>query len=77
MMKRDLMKSLDFADIFETIEKFPRKITDDKVLMQLAEMPKFKIKNRFINEQRKLLKSNIEKEMEKLYFMKEEYKGTY
>jgi hypothetical protein len=46
MMKKDLMKSKDFGDIFETLESYPRKVTDQdaNTLIQTAEMPKYKIK---------------------------------
>jgi hypothetical protein len=38
-MKKDLMKSKDFAEIFETLESFPRKFTDGNILIQTSEMP--------------------------------------
>jgi hypothetical protein len=48
MMKRDLMKSKDFGEIFETLESFPRKVKDINTLIQTSEMPKYKIKGRRI-----------------------------
>ncbi len=33
MMKKDLMKSKDFGDIFETLESYPRKVVDDNTLL--------------------------------------------
>ena len=46
MMKKYLMRSKDFGDIFETLESYPRKVTDQdaNTLIQTAEMPKYKIK---------------------------------
>ena len=46
MMKKDLMRSKDFGDIFETLESYPRRVNDvdAKALIQTAEMPKYKIK---------------------------------
>ena len=71
------MKSADFADIFETLESFPKKIQEDKNLIQIADIPKYKVKNRYINFKRQEKRKLIEEEMEKLYFLKDEYKGTY
>lgn len=45
-MKKDLMKSKDFGEIFEILESYPRKVNevDAYTLIQTAEMPKYKIK---------------------------------
>jgi hypothetical protein len=43
-MKKELMKSKDFAEIFETLESYPRKLIDVNILIQTAEMPKYKVK---------------------------------
>ena len=52
LMKNDLMKTKDFAEIFEMLETFPRKLMDDKTLLQTAEIPKYKIKNKFLMQLR-------------------------
>jgi hypothetical protein len=52
MMKKDLMKSKDFGEIFETLESYPRKVIDIKTLLQTSEMPKYKIKAKTIREER-------------------------
>lgn len=49
-MKKDLMRSKDFAEIFETLESYPRKVIDVKILIQTSEIPKYKIKARSIRE---------------------------
>jgi hypothetical protein len=33
LMKRELMQTRDFAEIFETIEAFPRKMIDERTLI--------------------------------------------
>jgi hypothetical protein len=33
MMKKDLMRSKDFGDIFETLESYPRKVIDVNTLI--------------------------------------------
>jgi hypothetical protein len=38
-MKKELMKSKDFAEIFETLESYPRKFIDVNTLIQTSEMP--------------------------------------
>lgn len=43
MMKKDLMKSKDFADIFETLESYPRKVIDVNTLIQTSEIAKYKV----------------------------------
>lgn len=48
LMKKDLMQSKDFAEIFETLESYPRKVIDANTLIQTAEIPKYKIKARTI-----------------------------
>lgn len=50
LMKKDLMRSKDFAEIFETLESYPRKVIDVKILIQTSEIPKYKIKARSIRE---------------------------
>lgn len=50
MMRKDLMRSKDFGEIFETLESYPRKVIDVKTLIQTSEMPKYKIKQRTIIE---------------------------
>ena len=52
LMRTELLKSKDFAELFELLESFPRKCIDDKTLIQTAEIPKYKIKNRFIRDLR-------------------------
>jgi TBC1 domain family member 8/9 len=52
MMRKDLLKTKDFGEIFETLESYPRKVIDFKILFQTSEMPKFKIKARQIREER-------------------------
>jgi hypothetical protein len=32
-MRKDLMRSKDFAEIFETLESYPRKVIDVKTLI--------------------------------------------
>lgn len=36
------------AEIFEILESFPRKLIDNKILLQTTDMAKFKIKNKEI-----------------------------
>jgi hypothetical protein len=60
MMKKDLMRSQDFGEIFETLESHPRKIIDVNTLIQTAEMPKYKIKQETINEGRKRIRLEVE-----------------
>jgi hypothetical protein len=50
MMKKDLMKSKDFADIFETLESYPRKVIDVNTLIQTSEIAKYKVKQEYIAE---------------------------
>ncbi len=33
LMRKDLMRSKDFAEIFETLESYPRKVIDVKTLI--------------------------------------------
>ena len=49
LMKKDLMRSRDFAEIFETLESNPRKLIDVNTLIQTAEIPKYKVKARYIH----------------------------
>jgi len=77
MMKKDLKKSLDFADIYEIIEGFPRKVVDERRLFQFASMTRFKVTTPQLIHLRSIRRQEVEESMDKLYFMKEEYKGTY
>ena len=47
------MKAREFAEIFDTLETFPRKFIDFKTLVQTTEMPKFKIKDAEIQAARR------------------------
>jgi hypothetical protein len=76
-MKDRLMKSLEFSDIFECIENFPKQIENDKELLKAIEIPKYRIKNVYINHKRREKRELVEEELEKMYNMKEEFKGTY
>lgn len=38
LMKNDLMRTTDFAEIFEIMESYPRKMIDSKILIQTAEI---------------------------------------
>jgi hypothetical protein len=60
MMKNELMQCNDFAEIFEKLESFPRKVKDINPLIQTAEMPKYKIKARTIREERIIVRERVE-----------------
>ncbi|CDW83987.1 tbc domain-containing protein [Stylonychia lemnae] len=77
LMKNELMQTTDFAEIFEILEAFPRKLIDEKTLLQTAEIRKYKIKNRVISRMRAEKREAVEKELQKLVLVKDTYKGTY
>lgn len=71
------MKSKDFAEIFETLESYPRKVIDVKTLIQTSEIPKYKIKARTIREERTIIRDQVDEQLQKMVQMKENFKGTY
>ncbi len=77
LMKRDLMKSKDFAEIFETLESYPRRLIDVKTLIQTSEIPKYKVKARQIREERVKIREQVEEQLQKMVELKENFKGTY
>jgi hypothetical protein len=48
-----------------------------QTLVQTAEIPKYKIKNLYIFQQRRQKRQKVEEELQNLYFLKDDYKGTY
>jgi FtsZ-binding cell division protein ZapB len=76
-MKKDLMRSKDFAEIFETLESYPRKVIDVNTLIQTAEMQKYKIKARTIRDRRAVIREQVEEQLQKMVKMKENFNGTY
>lgn len=60
LMKGELMKAREFAEIFDTLETFPRKFIDFKTLVQTTEMPKFKIKDAEIQSARREKRKIVE-----------------
>ncbi len=60
LMKQNLMNTRDFAEIFETLESFPRKMIDVRTLIQTSEMSKYKIKNRQIRKEREVKRLIVE-----------------
>lgn len=77
LMKKDLMRSKDFAEIFETLESYPRKVIDVNTLIQTAEMQKYKIKARTIRDRRAVMREQVEEQLQKMVKMKENFNGTY
>lgn len=71
------MLTTDFGEIFEFLESYPRKMIDVRILIQMSEMPRYKIKNRDIRRERELKREHVVEELQKLVQMKENYKGTY
>jgi hypothetical protein len=67
------------AEIFEYMETFPKKLVDMRALFKTADLPKFKIKNRYIRALRKAKREIVEQEYEKLQSLKiGDFKaGTY
>lgn len=63
LMKKDLMRSRDFAEIFETLESNPRKMIDVNILFQTAEMPKYKVKESYIREKRQEIRGSVEERL--------------
>ena len=59
-MKQELMRAKEFSEIFEILESFPKKLVDSKILLQTADMPKLKVKNRYIHLLRKSKRINVE-----------------
>jgi hypothetical protein len=62
-MKSDLMKSKDFAEIFETLESYPRKLVDVKTLIQDSGLAKYKIKQEYIDYERKIMRQEVEDQL--------------
>ena len=78
MMKPCLMNTTEFGEIFEFLDQFPRKIENDvRTLIQLSDIPKYKIKDREIKRQREIKRGYVVDELQRLVQIKETYKGTY
>lgn len=77
LMKKDLLKCKDFAEIFETLESYPRKVIDVNTLIQTSEIPKYKIKATFIKDARVEMREKVESQLQSLVQVKENFKGTY